>query len=275
MRPKLKPFLAWTRMGERALLVQGGGLRLYFQGDSVPALASLLPRLDGAARPAEAEMELVRTLQARGVLDDLDADDEGEETPLVRALSVYTATPRAAARRLASTPVRVEGASPFARRVRGIVEESGGRVVDGEGAAFAVLAEEAPAAIDRAPRIPLVRASLDGGVAWVGPTWLPGHACPACLRERLRGQTSRPETLDAWARAVAERPPPGAALPTLAHQAAAVAAQEAVLFASGARPPALVDRAVEITATEGAVLHPVLPALQCPACGGPTPAPRP
>lgn len=244
-------------------------MRLYLQGEAVQGLMALLPQLDGqpisaaaaAAGLAAADAsDLVEILAARGALDD---GEDQSESELDAALSAFTHRPRAAARRMAAAGVAVDGDGQAAGMIRNLLASVGVR--EGTDAEFAIVARDAP--LPRpVPRPQSIAVVMDGPVAWVGPTWLPGHACPACLASRLQGQMVRPETMEGVAAGAVRLPQP-AALPTLVHQAAALAVQEAILHLSGARPPVLLDAAAEITV--GSLrIHPVLPVPGC-VCGGP------
>ncbi len=269
-RPRLKPFLSWARLADEVLLLQGGGLRLYLHGESVPALAALLPELDGqpiqkaaaaAGLGASEATELVEPLAARGVLDD---GEDLPDSPLARALSPWTHRPRAAAARIAGASISVDGTGDAAAAVARAALEVG--LLVEEDAPFTIVARDAPLPAP-SPVRNSVAFVLDGPSAWVGPTWLPGHACSECLASRLQGQMVRPEATQALEKRP-DRVGQPAVLPTLAWQAAAMAVQEALFVLSAARPPALLDAAAELGI--GALrVHPVLPVPDCTVCGGP------
>jgi bacteriocin biosynthesis cyclodehydratase domain-containing protein len=142
-------------------------------------------------------------------------------------------------------------------------------------AGFIILAEDSPSpdgwrkTHERAKPRPWVRVSIDGARAWVGPTYAEGHACVACFEERTKGMLARPEAEPVRVRRLSERPPRPSALPTLLHEASALAVQESVFALSGARSCALLDRAADVTVGVWTRIHSVLPVAGCTVCGGP------
>lgn len=284
----MKPFLVWARLSDEIMVIQGGGIQLYLQGESVTPLARLLPQLDGSPLPeaasaagvAEAEAaELIDTLSKRRVLDDLAEDSPGPDSRLSDALSPFTSTPRAAAKRLAASCAVVEGEGTAADTTLALLRECGvgeaARQTALSRAGFIIFAEDAPSSdawrkIHRSAKgRPWVRVAVDGARAWVGPTHSEGHSCVACFEERVKGMLSRPEAEPVRVRKLAPRGPRPSALPTLVHEAAALAVEDAVFVLSGARSAALEDRAAEVIVGAGTRIHPVLPVPGCETCGGP------
>lgn len=283
--PRLKPFLVWSAACDEIVSIQGGGVQLYFRGETASALATVLPHLTGAALEdvaSRSELEPEEVDEVLEFLDDLHLLDHGEEDPgsddLALGLSPYTSTPVRAAAKARQGQVAVLGHGMLAQEVSDLLRASGIEPVDADTgsshAELVVVAGDAPESVSgqselsRGARGSIV-VQLDGPLAWVGPTALAGHACARCFQHRRENLDSVEGLHPAHLRALAERPPAACALRPVARYAAALTAQEVIFVLSGARPPVLVDRVAEISMAGESRFHAVLPYPGCLGCGGP------
>lgn len=281
-RVRLKPFLAWTRPSETILSIAGGGLEVFIEGDHAEVVAAVLPVLDGrplagvAAESGVDEEDLEAVLDALRGKKLVDEIEDREAFDDRNPLSPYTFAPNKAAKLLAAADIVVLGAGRAAEMVGKILEESGAKTPrrDGVGGDFVILALDAPeqGALDRAWQTaagaPFTQVVLEGASAIAGPTSLEGHACPTCFETRRNNLSLTTNARANLAAALIERAARAEPNAPLVHQAAAIAAREAMLHASGVMRPVLCDRVAEITTAGETRWHHLLPVPNCTRCGG-------